>query len=128
MYRGSWVKPFHCTAHSKDSQQRRGERLGGRVREADRAGLRAGLRRSQRLLLDASNKPSGCDLLVQLKSRHNSDAVSHATVAEAHTSNVSLSLLLVSLIPQGLDVKRHCYDSWFSALHTDVNITVVDYK
>jgi hypothetical protein len=29
---------------------------------------------------------------------------------------------------QGLDVKRHCYDSWFSALHTDVNITIVDYK
>jgi hypothetical protein len=41
-----------------------------------------------------------------------------------------LLLLLLLLLPvlQGLDVKRHCYDSWFSALHTEVSVTVVDYK
>lgn len=29
---------------------------------------------------------------------------------------------------QGLDVKRHSYDSLFGALHTEVNVTLVDYK
>jgi hypothetical protein len=32
------------------------------------------------------------------------------------------------ILSQGLDVKRHSYNSLFGGLHTDVDVTVVDYK
>lgn len=35
---------------------------------------------------------------------------------------------MLSLMMQGLDVKRHNFDQFFAALHIDVDITVVDYR